>query len=168
MPRTLDDYIGGGGVTYCSSTSTCFPVTPPRTFKMPNGLARGADELIYVPATISGTISVYSLKPFDDNTEIPPTFILLDTINVGMPVDNLALDGNGDLWIPGFPDGVRLFKWVENPVRHKTPATIWKVNKIEGSYQMEKVLEDSEAEILNGITTVRHDVRTGRLFMGGE
>lgn len=36
------------------------------------------------------------------------------------------------------------------------------------SYRVEKVLEDSEAKVLNGITTVRHDVRTGRLFMGGE
>ncbi|KAJ4354315.1 uncharacterized protein N0V89_006050 [Didymosphaeria variabile] len=164
LRRTLDDYIGGGGVTYCSSASACFPVTPPRTFKMPNGLARGADGLIYVPATFGGTISVYSLKTFGEHMQ--PMFSLRDTINVGMPLDNLALDGNGDLWIPGFPNGAKSFKWYENPVKNKMPATIWKIKKIEKAYQVEKVLEDSEAEILHGITTVRHDVKTGRLFMG--
>jgi hypothetical protein len=136
---------------------------------MPNGLARGADGLIYVPDTISGTISVYSLTPSVEPGSIPPKFTLVDTIHVGMPLDNLALDANGDLWIPGFPDGVTLMKWVKDPVKHMLPATILKVKKVDGiTYKVEKVLEDSEAGILNGITAVRHDVKTGRLFMGGE
>lgn len=135
---------------------------------MPNGLARGADGLIYVPSTIAGTISVYSLTPSVESASVPPTFTLVDTIHVGMPLDNLALDASGDLWIPGFPNGAQLMKWVEDPVKNKSPATIWKIKKLDGVYQWEKVLEDREASILNGITTVRHDVKTGQLFLGGE
>ncbi|KAF2450346.1 hypothetical protein P171DRAFT_439012 [Karstenula rhodostoma CBS 690.94] len=165
LRRELDNYIGGGGVTYCSSASTCFPVTPPRTFRMPNGLARGADGLIYVPSTITGTIFVYSLTPSVEPASIPPTFTLVDTIHVGMPLDNLALDASGDLWIPGFPFGAQTIKWVEDPVKNKFAATVWKIKKVDGVYGLEKVLEDREAGILNGITTVRHDVKTGRLFL---
>lgn len=83
---------------------------------MPNGLARGADGLIYVPATISGTISVYELTPSVDPVSIAPSFTLIDTLHVGMPLDNLALDASGDLWIPGFPNGVELIKWIKDPV----------------------------------------------------
>jgi hypothetical protein len=135
---------------------------------MPNGLARGADGLFYVPDTISGTISVYTLTPSVEPENIPPTFTLKDTIHVGMPIDNLALDANGDLWIPGFPNGVKLMKWIEDPVKNMLAATIWKIKKVDTTYKVEKVLEDSEARIMNGITAVRHDVKTGRLFMGGE
>ncbi|KAK7181809.1 serum paraoxonase arylesterase [Paraphaeosphaeria sporulosa] len=166
LRKSFDNYIGGGGVTYCSPTSTCFPITPPRTFRMPNGLARGADGLIYVPSTITGTISVFSLASSAESASIPPAFTLVDTIHVGMPLDNLALDASGDLWIPGFPNGAQVMKWTEDPVGNKSPATVWRIKKVEGVYELEKVLEDREAAVLNGITTVRHDAKTGRLFMG--
>lgn len=135
---------------------------------MANGVARGADGLIYVASTISGTISVYSLTPSTDSAGFQSGFTLVETIPVGMPLDNLALDASGDLWIPGLPSGAQLLKWMEDPVENNSPATVWKIKKSEGVYQVDKVLEDREAKLLNGITTVRHDVKTGRLFMGGE
>ncbi|KAJ4288959.1 hypothetical protein N0V90_011301 [Kalmusia sp. IMI 367209] len=170
--KALDFYIGGGGVVYCNHQGACEAMTPPRTFKMPNGLARGADNLIYVPSSVSGTISVYALVPGSDYG----TFTLFDKIHVGMPLDNLALDANGDLWIPGFPDGVQLLKWMEKPLERKSPATVWRIKKVgentygkdQGAYEVVKMLEDGKAEVMNGITTVRHDVKTGRLFLGGN
>jgi hypothetical protein len=35
-------------------------------------------------------------------------------------------------------------------------------------YRVEKMLEDREGTTIGGATTVRHDSKTGRLFVGGE
>ena len=35
-------------------------------------------------------------------------------------------------------------------------------------YRVEKVIEDKDAKVLSGSTTVRHDVKTGRLFVSGK
>lgn len=135
---------------------------------MANGLARGADGLIYVPDTLAGTISVYSInRPSPSPSSV--NFTLIGTVPVGMPLDNLALDKNGDLWVAGFADGVKLMQWIEDPVNVKVSGTIWRVKKAEeGKWKVEKMVEDKEAAILNAVTVARHDAKSGRLFMGGE
>ncbi|KAF1968561.1 calcium-dependent phosphotriesterase [Bimuria novae-zelandiae CBS 107.79] len=171
--RSLDFYIGGGGVSHCDASGKCTTVTPPRAFKMPNGLARGLDGLIYVPSSVTGTITVYSINRPDPNASLAsePKLTILDTIHVGMGLDNIALDLDGDLWAAGFADGIKLMKWMEDPVGERVPSTVWRVRKKHGDvsgYQVDKVIEDSKARILNAVTTIRHDTKTGRLFMGGE
>lgn len=164
--RELDFIIGGGGVTHCDSTGSCDAITPPRTFKMPNGLAKGAGNLVYVPDTIAGTISVYSI---DRSSNSPANFTLIEKLAIGMPLDNIAIDLNGDLWVPGFPDGFQLLKWMEDPPNARLPATVWKIKTAEnGEFEVKKIVEDAEARVLNAVTVVRHDVATGRLFMGGK
>lgn len=138
---------------------------------MPNGLARGADGLIYVPSSISGTVSVYSIdRNSSSSLSSNVNFTLLDTIPIGMPLDNFALDLNGDLWIPGFPNGVEAVKWTADPVGLRSPVTVWRLKKLTGEegYEVKKMLEDGEAKVLNAATTVRHDAKTGRLFLGGK
>ncbi len=59
-------------------------------FNLPNGLARGHDELIYVPSTIGGYVDIFSLG--EDHT-----LTKLDRIKTP-PIDNLNVDKNGDIY----------------------------------------------------------------------
>lgn len=92
----------------------------------------------------------------------------LDTVQLQMPLDNLALDAKGDLYVPGFPDLLRLIKWGEDPAVNRSPVTVLRISTSNGEYKVTKVLEDGKSKIMTGVTTVRHDAKTGRLFMGGE
>jgi hypothetical protein len=56
-------------------------------------------------------------------------------------------------------------------------VTIWRIRKTVDvgksgvrsvDYRVEKVLEDKDSKVLSGSTTVRHDVKTGRLFISGK
>ncbi|KAJ6199359.1 serum paraoxonase/arylesterase-like protein [Bipolaris maydis] len=201
LRREFDYFIGGGNVAYCSGTGLCHPaysgnevdestlkpttpdlpsymphlkralsfVIPRPDLKFPNGLTRGADGLFYVPSAIDGQIRVFALEPQNNNT-----LRLLDTIHVGMPLDNISPDANGDLYVPGFPNLAQTGKSFSDPYNEISPVTIWRIRKTvdEGTksreYKVEKVIEDKASKVLSGSTTVRHDVKTGRLFVSGK
>jgi hypothetical protein len=125
--------------------------------------------LIYVPSSVDGRIRVYELLPSNLMHHI-------DTIYIDMPLDNVSPDANGDLWVAGFPDGLAAAKGFAE-VGANVPASIFRVRKTvdagpEGvrsvDYRVEKMLEDREGTTIGGATTVRHDSKTGRLFVGGE
>ncbi|KAF2034211.1 calcium-dependent phosphotriesterase [Setomelanomma holmii] len=192
----LDPFIGGGNVAFCSLSGECHiavtgsepdeqvakdlrPVQPlykeyldtlksyiPKPgLKFPNGLTRGFDGLIYLPSSVDGRVRVYSLT--SDNT-----LNLIDEIHAGMPLDNISPDANGDLWVPGFPYYLQTYKALADPLNMGAPATVLRIRKtvdVENrkvDYRVEKVLEDGEGKVLSGSTTVRHDVKTGRLWIG--
>lgn len=94
-----------------------------------------------------------------------------------MPLDNVSPDAKGDLYVPGFPSLFKSLKGIENPFDEAAPVSIWRIRKTvdvgpEGvksvDYRVEKVIEDKDAKVLSGSTTVRHDAKTGRLFIGGK
>lgn len=195
--RELDPIIGGGNVAYCPLNGNCHiavegneeedslpapanePIyktylnralksLPKAKLKFPNGLTRGFDGLIYVPSSVDGQVRVYA--PTTDNL-----LKQIDTIHVGMPLDNISPDATGDLYVPGFPSYFQAYKGLEDPYSHISPASIFRIRKTvdagpEGvrsvDYRVEKVLEDRDGEVINGATTVRHDAKTGRLFIG--
>ena len=200
----LDPFIGGGNVAYCDGNGQCHnafsgnedtshiaPLAPhyepkskswahtalgmvqnvmPRLkLKFPNGLARGFDGLFYLPSSVDGQVRVLALN--DDNR-----LQQIDTIRVGMPLDNISPDAKGDLYVPGFPN-LQSMKGMADPYGQKAPVTIWRIRKTVDvgengvrsvDYRIEKVIEDKESEVLAGSTTVRHDAKTGRLFIGGK
>ena len=202
--RKLDYFIGGGNVAYCDAAGACHAAyngneeadetTPPASsdeskyatllkkasqflpkskLKFPNGLSRNSDGLFYVPSAIDGKIRVFTL-----NTPTQ-TLRLLDTINIGMPLDNISPDANGDIYAAGFPNLYQSGKGFDDPYKEISPVTIWRISKREGGsgddvrgigkgYSVEKVIEDGQGKVLSGSTTVRHDVKTGRLFVSGE
>lgn len=196
--KQLDNFIGGGNVAYCNANGECHaayngdeqdeapipnPAEPkykallnqalsfiPKTkLKFPNGLTIGFDNLIYVPSSVDGMIRVFYMKK--DNT-----LKQVDTIPVGMPLDNVSPDANGDLYVPGFPDLLKMQKGLANPYDEIAPASVWRIRKtvdvhnkeVKVDYRVEKVIEDKESKVLAGSTTVRHDAKTGRLFIGGK
>ncbi|KAE8845779.1 hypothetical protein HRS9139_00346 [Pyrenophora teres f. teres] len=131
--------------------------------KFPNGLSRNpTTNLYHVPSAIDGTLRIFSLDPSTQK------LTLVDTVNVDMPLDNISPDAKGDMYAAGFPDLIQSGKGFDDPYNETSPVTIWRIRKGgEGQvgYSVEKVIEDAEGRVLSGSTTVRHDVKTGRLFV---
>jgi hypothetical protein len=100
------------------------------------------------------------------------TLKLVDEIRTGMPLDNISPDANGDLYVAGFPNFFKVTKALADPLNLDAPATVLRIRKTvdverrKVDYRVEKVLEDGEGKVLSGSTTVRHDVKTGRLWIG--
>ncbi|KAF2639464.1 calcium-dependent phosphotriesterase [Massarina eburnea CBS 473.64] len=161
LRRELDPILGGGNIIYCSSLDDCHTASPPTpNLRFPNGLAKGTDGRIYVPSTVDGKIYVYEVEPNTNNLDH------VDTIEVGMPLDNINVDANGDMWVPGVPNILETMKTTTRPLEVNSPATLFRVGRNSGEWKVEKVLEDGEAKVMSLATTVAHDVKTGRLFVG--
>jgi hypothetical protein len=99
---------------------------------------------------------------------------LVDTIRTGMPLDNISPDARGDLYVAGFPDLRKTMASMKDPRNVDSPSTLLRIRKTvdvekrKVDYRVEKVLEDREGRVVSGATTVRHDVKTGRLWIGGK
>lgn len=144
----------------CGSDNQCHS-GPSNRF--PNGIVRGQDGFYYVASTIRGKVSVYAL---DSNNK----FTQIDEIDLKMPLDNLSIDANGDILAAAFPDVVKAVKSSHNSTIG-VPATAFRIRKFDiedggWRYVVTKVLEDIEASVLSGVTSVVHDPKTGRLFLG--
>lgn len=155
---------------YKALLNKALSLIPKTKLKFPNGLTRGLDGLIYVPSTVDGQVRVFSIN--DDKT-----LKQIDTIHVGMPLDNVSPDAKGDLYVPGFPSLIQNLKGMAKPYDELAPASVFRIRKTVDAgpggvrsvdYRVEKVLEDRDSTVLGGSTTVRHDAKTGRLFIGGE
>jgi hypothetical protein len=91
-----------------------------------------------------------------------------------MPLDNISPDANGDIYVAGFPSLYQSWKGLEDPYNENSPVTIWRIRKTvdvrkrKVDYRVEKVIEDREGKVLSGSSTVRHDAKTGRLFVSGK
>ncbi len=172
--KELEPIIGGGTVAYCSYRGECHTAAPSsridirKNLKFPTGMAKGEDGLIYVPSSADGTIRVFELQP-------DKTLKQLHTIRLGMPLGNISPDASGDLWVTGFPDVRKTLKSMEDPYEHVSPATVFRVSKVntEGTgrtgkleYEVKKVIEDREREVISGASAVVHDVKSGKLFIG--
>lgn len=126
---------------------------------------------------MTGRIGVYSLSP--------TALTKIDEIEVGMPIDNLSIDTNGDIFAGAFPDSLKLIQEVRNPTGVPVPGTVWQIGKASrernkngnareeengnstSDYRVWKVLEDKAGKVLpSGMTTAVHDVKTGRIFLG--
>jgi len=157
--RLFDPLIGGGNLIHCGP-STCQPAIP-GTLVYPNGLTRNHhDGLYYVPSSVSGIVHVYSLNAKN-------TLTWVEKIPLGMPLDNLSVDSNGDIYAAGFPKMLAMMQGFDDPVNSRAPSTVIRARKTASGWKVEKVIEDRDGEVLPAATSVVHDVKTGRLFLGG-
>ncbi|KAG4440936.1 hypothetical protein IFR05_003565 [Cadophora sp. M221] len=174
LRQKLDPHIGGGNVAYCHR-NRCKVSSSGIKLKFPNGLVRGHEGLIYVPSTIDGSISVFTLTA-DHNLQ------QVNTIQTGLPLDNLSVDKNGDIFAAAIP---QLYKWIRSskaPFDVNAPSSVLKIRRINKKggqasgrkslfshdldYEVEKIIED-DGTVLPGSTIAVHDVETGRFFLGG-
>ena len=93
---------------------------------------------------------------------------LVNVVRVGMPVDNLAVDKDGDIFAAGFPSAQRFLETYSDPFNIDSPTTIWRIRRRDDEYVVTKVLEDKEARTFGGATVARHDVTSGKIFIGGK
>ncbi|KAJ3520758.1 hypothetical protein NM208_g13581 [Fusarium decemcellulare] len=147
--------LKAGNAVFCEAEKGCRTVAG--GMKFPNGLARDKDGLVYIPCSLTGTITVF--RPLPDHS-----LEKIDVINTGYSLDNISIDANGDLWVAAFPAGFDTLTAYNDPLNSHPAATALRVRKVEGKWVVEKVIEDAEGEVLPVATTVIHDVKTGRLF----
>lgn len=169
----MEPFTGGGSVGFCDRYRCHIAKQYGKGFSLPNGIVRGRDDYFYVPSTITGDILIYTL----DNKK------MLDQITYAEApygIDNLSMDKDGEFWAATFP---KLHKWIESassPMDVKVPSTIyriksngWRKVKENGRhvstkmYEAEKFMEDGDGSYFGGATTVVHDGRNKRFFMGG-
>ena len=147
---------GDGNVAYCGY-STCH-IAGSTGFHYPNGLVKGQDGLYYIPSSWDGKIQIMELQS-------NRTLIEIATIRTGMPIDSLSVDEGGDIYAAPFP---QFWKMVVNqdPYNVDVPSPVLRLRKSQnGTFEVKKILEDRR--IVGGATIVRHDSKTGRLFIGG-
>ena len=98
------------------------------------------------------------------------SLLKIDEINVGMGVDNLSVDTNGDLFAAGFPKVLAFLEALGEPLTTDVPSTIFRIRKSIGAkdkatYEITKALEDIEGKVLPG-STVAARCQDGHLFHG--
>lgn len=169
--RSLDPFLGGGNVVYCDR-NRCNVAVDGLFF--PNGITRSRDGLFYIVQLMKRVVDVYSLT--EDRL-----LKLEDKIDIGMPVDNLSIDSEGDIYAAAFPQAYKMTKGIQH-VYSGIPSAVFKISRdikpakgpkkrkdgelYQGEYHVEKVLEDNGA-VLSGSTTAIHDPQTGRYFLSG-
>lgn len=99
------------------------------------------------------------------------TVVLVDTMDLRTPIDNLSIDTEGTIFPAGVPKALSLFKALATGEKVSIPSTIFRIRNNGDSqspkFDIQKVLEDRDGRVLPGSTGVVHDVKTGKLFMGG-
>lgn len=169
--REFDAVIGGGSIGYCDQDSC--NIAKDTDICFPNGIVRGYDGLFYAPSSITGEVKVLSLNGNRVLSEVA-------SLKIPMPVDNLSVDKNGDIFAAGFPHLYEMTKSFKDPFRVSPPSAVFKFyKKGAGSqrlekgeshagpkYVVEKIMED-DGTVLPGASSAVHDAETGRIFLGG-
>ncbi|KAH8601624.1 serum paraoxonase/arylesterase-like protein [Bisporella sp. PMI_857] len=161
--RELSFVYCPGTLGYCASNGTCGIAYPKGNF--PNGMTKDKDGLYYVAQSTKFRIEVYSRQ---DNGSL----LKIDEIIIGMGLDNLSIDENGDIFVAGFPDPICLIKAISDPVNVDCAASIFRIRKSIGErgelrYEVTKALEDAEAKYLPVSTVAVHDAKADKFFLGG-
>ena len=98
-------------------------------------------------------------------------------------IDNLSVDGKGDIYAASFPKLYHFSQAGQDPFNIHPPSTVMRISRAgkeyqgtdgtadakksnDGKYVVEKFLEDDGA-VLPGSTVAVHDSQTGRVFLGG-
>lgn len=88
--REVSFLFGPGSVGYCSPKGECKIAYSEGSFS--NGIVKGNDGLYYVAQSSGYRITVLALQK-------DGTLVKIDEILVGMTIDNLSKDTNGDLFV---------------------------------------------------------------------
>ncbi|TVY89001.1 Serum paraoxonase/arylesterase, partial [Lachnellula willkommii] len=172
--RVLDPLLGGGSVGYCDRNGCNIAYS--EGFNFPNGLVRGRDGLIYVPNSGKTELAVFSLT---EDHLLEKVHVIKDLL----PIDNLSVDGKGDIYAASFPRTYLFARATKDPFNIDPPSGVVKISRAgkgsqetsrsadagnwdDGEYIVEKLMED-DGSVLPGSTVAIHDSQTGRVFLGG-
>ncbi|KAF9893430.1 hypothetical protein FE257_010742 [Aspergillus nanangensis] len=163
-------FLGLGSVSYCSSESgECHFASTGKVY-LPNGITRNpASGLVYLAESGTGSVTVHQLT--EDRR-----LVKIDQVPLGMSLDNVSIDPEGNVFAAAFPDIRQFMKAFHDPYGTVAPSTVMMIRKrkdMDGTsggkdrYEVVKVVEDRDAEVLPTTTTAVQDPVSGRLFLGG-
>lgn len=162
LVKAISPVLRTGDVSFCPDgpASSCKIVSTGHGY--PNGLWHSSvDHHIYLPCSAEDRIKV--LKPGANRS-----LEVISNIDFPYSVDNLSQDKNGILWAAVLPRPIELMKQSRAPLTHSPPSSVFKILRASnGTFEVVKVVEDRDGEILPGTTTVVHDATTGNLFLSG-
>jgi arylesterase / paraoxonase len=91
----------------------------------------------------------------------------VDHIQTDYCIDNFSVDKDGDIFGAALHAGQRFIEAFDDPLNALTPTGALRLRKVATGYEVTKVIEDGNIEVLPASTVVVHDAKTGRLFFGG-
>ncbi|KZV91865.1 calcium-dependent phosphotriesterase [Exidia glandulosa HHB12029] len=161
LQRTLEMFRASTSVVYCHVDKGCSFVAS--GLHGVNGIVRApSNNTLYVASSTHALILVHEVS--EDGTIVPT-----ETIPMGLPVDNLAMDKDGVIWAAAFPKAITLATCMQDyTFQCRVPATALSVSKgkAPAPYTVERVFEDN-GTITSGVTAVVHDAERKRLYMSG-
>jgi arylesterase/paraoxonase len=165
-------FLGKGSVAHCTlSTGRCSILSRPGDFNFANGITKPTipRNIIYVAHTSTGLLT-YHIFYNASSSGSPPILSKGIPIKVGMPMDNLCSDSNGDVYFAGLPDILGLMSGMEGEYPD-IASSILKVsmeNTTDGRIQLavSKVMEDRDGKMLPAASGVCHDVKRNSFWMG--
>jgi hypothetical protein len=165
-------FFGKGSVAHCTlSTSSCSILSWPGDFNFANGITKPTipRNIIYVAHTSTGLLTFHVFHNASSSSS-PPRLSKGIPIKVGMPMDNLCSDSNGDVYFAGLPDILGLMSGMEGEYPD-IASSILKVsmeNTTDGRIQLavSKVMEDKDGKTLPAASGVCHDVKRNSFWMG--
>ena len=97
-------------------------------------------------------------------------------VRAGAPSDNLSADSAGNVWAATFPKIQQVPDKFNTPSERSWSSTVLRIKRAPSGpvekkklhFEITKVLEDRDAEAIDGATSVVHDVLSGRLFLSGR
>ncbi|KAJ5718510.1 calcium-dependent phosphotriesterase [Penicillium malachiteum] len=168
LSRSLEIFTGGGSVAYCRSDSSECRIATREGCNLANGIVNLGQGLFAVSQTGRGVVATYEV---DEKSAI-----LVNEVEVQVPLDNLSPDENGDVFLAAFPDAIALFKAAKEPYGVPAPATAYMIprqalqareKETDEGFPPIKILEDRDGKHLPTTTVVAHDAKTKRLFLAG-
>lgn len=163
--RVLELFTGGGSVSYCQSETGQCHIARKEGCNFPNGITNIGQGQFVVSQTGKGTLIGYSMQEGQ--------MIETHEIELGLPLDNLAVDEERNIFIAGIPNARHLGQAMNAPYDFSSPSTAFSVpgrtfqEGQQGESKIVKVLEDRDGTQLPTATVVVHDARTERLFFAG-
>lgn len=157
--RDLEMIFGSGSVTYCRTDTGKCKIVADKGFSFANGVALGHDGLFYIAHSAAGIVSVHRMS--DDQ------LVKVDGVDLGIPIDNLRTDKQGNIIAAGIPDVLGFMKSTKDPRNRVAAATVLMIQKQGEKHEVVKVVEDKNAVVLPSSTSAVHDVESQRLFLAG-
>ncbi|KAK7685311.1 hypothetical protein QCA50_011674 [Cerrena zonata] len=164
--RTLELYfmLRRTTVGYCHVDEGCKFAA--KNLPSANGIARSPiNDTFYVASGFGGGLQI--LEKQTDNT-----LVLTDVVPINLPLDNLAIDTNGALWIAFFPRGHQLHPRFKDTISDAASGAFRLTqNTGQGAffgekYRLDRMFEDS-GRVVEGATSVTYSSRRKLLIMHG-
>jgi arylesterase/paraoxonase len=111
---------------------------------------------LYLASVTSLTLNIY------ERNTVTNDLYLLTSINTGTGVENIELDGKGDLWLGAHPQLLKFVSHAKN-IDNRSPSEIIKIKVSDGSYDVVPVYRNT-GDPISGVSVAA--VKGDRMLVG--